>query len=346
LLTSDSSFSIDAPCKINLNLNVGEQREDGFHSIESVFTACSLADTLEFASAGTRRDEIYMETAELPPFFAGMLDDSSLPPEKNLVYRAIERFKQESGFAKYVKVHIFKKIPPAAGLGGGSSDAAAALLAMNRLSGMALDTGTLLNIAAGLGSDIPFFVSIAAGISQSPPPYSAAFVSGRGERVEPLAVPLLNVVIVNPGIKSNTKEAFALLDTVRLQIFGGTTFQKKISKTDILAAITKNPAEWPYYNDFLPVFLNSEPQNKVYHTVLHDLKQNEAVFCGLSGSGSSCFGIFSTAAAAESAAARLSTAWPFVRAVHTLSADNRFAQTNISGAISCGIDAAAAYNAS
>jgi 4-diphosphocytidyl-2-C-methyl-D-erythritol kinase len=326
LLASDSSFLIDAPCKINLNLSIGNRREDGFHSIESVFAACSLSDTLEFVVSGRNCDEVYMETTEMPPFFAGMLDISSLPPEKNLVFRAIARFKQASGFTKCVNVRILKKIPPAAGLGGGSSDAAAALLAMNRLSGMALDTGKLMNIAAGLGSDIPFFVSIAAR-AQLSRPYSTAFVSGRGERVEPLAAPLLNIVIVNPGIKSNTKEAFELLDTVRLQIFGGTTFQKKVSKADVLAAITKNPAEWPYYNDFLQVFLDSEPQNK-YRAVLNDLKQNEAIFCGLSGSGSSCFGIFFTASAAESAAARLSTAWPFVRAVRTLSGVHPFCSSS------------------
>jgi 4-diphosphocytidyl-2-C-methyl-D-erythritol kinase len=131
--------------------------------------------------------------------------------------------------------------------------------------------------------------------------------------VETVGCPPLDAVIVNPGFESNTAKAFALLDADRAAVPAGGG--RRLSKQDLLAALTKNPAEWPFYNDFLPVFLKTPPLNGYYADILRDLAGTGAVFSGLSGSGASCFGIFPGPDLAQAAAARLSERWPFVRYV-------------------------------
>ncbi|MDR2097857.1 MAG: hypothetical protein LBP37_04985, partial [Spirochaetaceae bacterium] len=129
--------------------------------------------------------------------------------------------------------------------------------------------------------------------------------------------PFLNIVIVNPGIESGTKEAFALLDKARLMDTAGKPSRKRLTKTELLAALQKNPGYWPFENDFLPVFLETPPLNNVYRAILHDLTANGALFCGLSGSGASCFGVFPDTPSAKTAAASLAKDWPFVREAHS-----------------------------
>jgi 4-diphosphocytidyl-2-C-methyl-D-erythritol kinase len=312
-----TAVTIEAPCKINLYLRVGARRPDGFHSIESLFIALSLCDTLdfEFSGATDAGDKVYVEARGLPPPFRGAFDGSRLPPEKNLVYRAIKLFKRVTGFDRAVRASVYKRIPPAAGLGGASSDAAATLLAMRTLSGAELSGEKLLDIAAELGSDVPFFAGLAG--DRFGAAHRAAFVRGRGELMEPIAAPPLDIVIVNPGIESGTREAFSLLDSYRSRVQGDLRQalppQKMYSKGELLTELTKNPAEWRFTNDFLPVFLETEPVNRVYSSVLRDLKRYGALFSGLSGSGSSCFGVFSSPADAANAADCLAAHWPFVR---------------------------------
>jgi 4-diphosphocytidyl-2-C-methyl-D-erythritol kinase len=310
------TVALEAPCKVNLFLAVGGKRADGFHDIESIFAAFSLRDTLEF-EAGGRYDEVVIDTAELPPAFNGAFGHLRRSPEKNLVCRAIKLFKRETGFGRAVKASVQKRIPPGGGLGGGSSDAAAALVAMNALGGGRLSVPALAALGDAIGSDVPFFVRVIAGsygANGGEDPCSAAFVSGRGERVEAAGCPPLDAVIVNPGFESNTAKAFAMLDAARAAAPAGG--EKRLSKQYLLDALTKNPAEWPFYNDFLPVFLKTPPFSGHYAAILRELARNGAVFSGLSGSGASCFGIFDCPDTAKAAAARLSQRWPFVRYAH------------------------------
>jgi 4-diphosphocytidyl-2-C-methyl-D-erythritol kinase len=319
-------FEIDAPCKLNLCLAVGGRRTDGFHDIESIFAAFSLCDTLKFEAArgdesGLADDEVRMEAEELPPVFSGAFSLRKLPPEKNLVWRAIKLFKHETGFNSAVKAKVRKRIPPGGGLGGGSSDAAAALAAMNALSGAGLSVRALEGLGAALGGDVPFFVRVVSAFSagkSGEPLQAAAFVSGKGERVEPAVCPPLDAVIVNPGFESGTAEAFALLDAERAAV-SAETAAPRLSKMDLFAALPKNPAEWPFYNDFLPVFLKVPPYNKCYSAILRELADSGAVFSGLSGSGASCFGIFADSGRAQTAASRLSERWTFARTASVLS---------------------------
>ena len=204
------AVSIDAPAKLNLHLQVGDQRPDGFHAIESLFIALSFGDVLRFETVSQPLFlEIAMHWRENLPILA-------IPPEENIVFRAISLFRTRTGYDCGLKVTIEKHIPPGGGLGGGSSDAASTLLALNRLAapaGCGLDEPALVEMGANLGSDVPFFLhelSAATG---------AAWVSGRGEQIQPLTLPesfgSLSFVLVNPGFPSDTAEAYRLLDRGR-----------------------------------------------------------------------------------------------------------------------------------
>jgi len=173
-------LKIDAPAKLNLHLNIGERRPDGFHDIESLFLAIAYGDTLSFeiipqeASFSSEDTEIILDW-QLPWGSA-----TDLSPGKNIVNKAVSLFRQRTGFDKKLKIVIEKRIPLGGGLGGGSSDAAVALLALNRLAspeGLVSDA-VLVEMGASLGSDVPFFIQISPNDASS-----IAWVSGRGEQV-------------------------------------------------------------------------------------------------------------------------------------------------------------------
>ena len=165
-----------APAKVNLSLRVARRREDGFHEIETLMVPLSLHDTLEF-------------TAREAGGLAFTCSDPSLPtgPE-NLVVRAVNEFSRHTGRAVNVSVHLRKEIPHGAGLGGGSSDAATTLLALDRIYETLLSHAELAALAAAIGSDIPFFIY-----------KSAAWCRGRGELVSPCPVIKgFQLVLINP----------------------------------------------------------------------------------------------------------------------------------------------------
>jgi len=295
-----SAITIEAPAKLNLHLKVGNRRPDGFHDIESLFLALAFGDTLHF------------ETTPL---------ETAAPPEirmnwqlsgENIISRAVSLFRERTGFNQGLNVTVEKRIPPGGGLGGGSSNAAAALLALNRL---AADNGLLsgaelAEIAALLGSDVPFFLHNT----------TAAWVTGRGEQIQPLELPesLMNLafVLVNPGFPSDTAEAYRLLDDIRLsQNFTTEYAEFLIRKPSFLRETpwlnNSSPREWPFFNDFLPVLSNSD-KGSFYQRIMGELRELGAEFAGLSGSGSTCFGVFSGQSQAESARDNLRERWPFV----------------------------------
>ena len=178
-----------APAKINLSLRVLGRREDGFHDIESLMVPLTLADGIEVA---------WQPGASSPVEL--VCSDPSLPtgPE-NLAYRAAEVFRQAvAPDLRPVLVTLTKHVPHGAGLGGGSSDAATVLLALDALAGTALPVARLATLAAELGSDVPFFVY-----------RSAAFCRGRGERVEPVPFPnALPLLLLKPPFPVPTPWAY------------------------------------------------------------------------------------------------------------------------------------------
>jgi 4-diphosphocytidyl-2-C-methyl-D-erythritol kinase len=176
-------------------------------------------------------------------------------------------------------------------------------------------------MAGVLGSDAPFFVRAAHE-------GGAAFVSGRGERLRTIPGPGdIAVILVNPGFPSATAGAFCLLDRRRTDKTAlaeagarpgeedARTGEEGPSEEELIAVLGEAPSKWPYGNDFLPVFLDagSERARKAYRDILEDLKALKADFSGLSGAGSTCFGVFMDREVAQRAVNSLNKRWNFVQ---------------------------------
>lgn len=179
-----------APAKINLVLEVLCKRDDDYHEIRSLVQTVGLCDALEFESAGG----ISLKCSQ-----------PSLQTSDNLVIRAAEMLRQVSGCQKGARIKLEKRIPWGVGLGGGSSDAATTLQALNKLWALKLTTSALVELASRLGSDVPFFIY--AG---------AALIEGRGEKVTPLSTSPVGwfVLLVPPlnKIPNKTKQLYSHLD--------------------------------------------------------------------------------------------------------------------------------------
>ena len=177
-----SQVRIAAPAKINLTLEVVGKRSDGYHDLASILVAVDLADEVTLDDA----DQVYLEC-----------DAPGLSGPDNLALRAAERLRAEIGHRGGVRIRLAKKIPHAAGLGGGSSDAAAVLIGLSRLWKAGMSAQDLTPIAAELGSDVPFFLY-----------GGTAMIQGRGEIVRPLPpADLKHALIVTPDIRLKRKTA-------------------------------------------------------------------------------------------------------------------------------------------
>lgn len=182
---------LDSPCKVNLVLNILGRRADGFHELETLMLPVPVHDRLRFAEA--------------PSGIELTCSDSRLPVDgSNLVHRAASAFLAQAGISKGVAIHLEKRIPMAAGLGGGSGNAATTLLGLNRLFDSVLSGESLNRLAQGLGSDVPFFL-------QDKP----ALAVGRGEQVRSLApfstLQGCGLLLVHPGFGISTPWAYQQL---------------------------------------------------------------------------------------------------------------------------------------
>lgn len=211
LLRSGSLIETHAPAKLNLFLEVLSRREDGFHEIETIMTAISIFDTLYFSTNSERQIRLTCQWAcglQARQFSQRSIHGQSalgeLPSETdNIVFRAIERLRQRAGEPLGASVHLVKRIPAAAGLGGASSDAAAALIAANAAWKLGYSIEQLAEVAAELGSDVPFFLG--AFFRKG----GAAVCRGRGERIEPMAqMPKLHFVVARPPAGLSTFEVY------------------------------------------------------------------------------------------------------------------------------------------
>lgn len=175
---------LSAPAKVNLTFEALGRRADGYHEVRTVLHAISLADEIAFAPA----DELSL--AVEPPEEGAFSSAAAAPAgDDNLVLRAARLLRREAGVKAGAAVRLRKRIPVAAGLGGGSSDAAATLRGLRRLWGLDLDADALRELAAQLGSDVPFFVT-----------GGAALAEGRGERLTPLPHAQGSVVVMAPPL--------------------------------------------------------------------------------------------------------------------------------------------------
>ncbi|MDR1576286.1 MAG: 4-(cytidine 5'-diphospho)-2-C-methyl-D-erythritol kinase [Treponema sp.] len=309
-----ANLTIQAPAKVNLHLRVKERRPDGFHNLESIFAALAFGDTLHFEHLD---EDGALETRMEGPFSG----KAEIPPEKNIVSRAVSLFRSKTGYARGLGVRVDKRIPLGGGLGGGSSNAASTLIALDTLykaGGGSLDGDSLAEMAALLGSDVPFFLG-ETGVS---------YVSGRGERLLSLKAPEnLFLVLVNPGFPSETPRAFRLLDEFREK--NGENAPDRHADipnsggnfpdpSELCEKLYAAPRDWPFQNDFLPVFLDDAEGGAAYRQMLNGLRGLGADFAGLSGAGSTCFGVFSGWEKAEKAEKSLLKTWNCVKTTFLL----------------------------
>ena len=264
------------PCaKMNLGLEVLSKRADGYHEIRTVLQSIALHDLLEVNPA--------------PDGIAFTCSDPALPAgEDNLVVKAARLIQRESGCAKGARIHLVKRIPSQAGLGGGSSDAACALLALNQLWRLGLGRKDLASLAARLGSDVPYF--LVGG---------TALALGRGEEVYPLPdAPQLYLLVVKPAQGMPTAEAYGLID----RALTGPRDVHRIASI-VQGLVEGGLNERLCFNRFEEVILPGSGEGSAIRQALLEGGASLAI---LAGSGSAWVGLFPDRAAAQATHRRMS----------------------------------------
>jgi len=285
-------LTLKAPAKINLFLKVFGLRSDGYHEIESLIQKITLYDKLSFSLS----DDIVLTT------------DSDIPVKKNLVYKAAVLLKETFKIDEGAEITLKKNIPVGAGLGGGSSDAAAALLGLSQLWSIDCSREALCGIAGRLGSDVPFFL------------YGAlSFAHGRGEKVIPKCInKSFTVMLVKPDIFVSTAWVYKNYQGHRA------AFDGRMERPN--AELTKKAEKVNNIEHFIRIF-EKEEFNSLSDAVLNDLesvtakefpvideikdtlRREGAVFALMSGSGPTVFGVFENRSRAEKASAAFSGCW-------------------------------------
>jgi 4-diphosphocytidyl-2-C-methyl-D-erythritol kinase len=286
-------ISQHAPAKLNLFLAITGRRPDGFHDLVSLVTPLEHGDTLEVEPADG---------------FSLRCDDSAVPgDDSNLVLKAARAFAAATGQGQGARFHLRKRIPMGAGLGGGSSDAAAALRALNARAGQPLDAARLAEVAAGVGSDCPLFLH-----------GGPVIMRGRGERVEPLANAAAarlrgqRVLVFKPGFGIPTAWAYAQLarsGTPPTEPYLNTAYLPAADAESRLRAWLDQPAapltailfnnmERPAFAKFLAL-----------PALLAELRDQFGLLPLLSGSGSACFALLEPGHPVAAIAALIRQAW-------------------------------------
>ena len=246
--------------KINIGLRIMEKRPDGYHNIETFFYPVDLTDALEFV---VRKDNRRNDTLRV----TGVMDEPD--PENNLVMKAVRLMRQSFDFPG-LRIHLHKSIPVGAGLGGGSSDAAAMLRALNKYFGFGLNAEELRSFAGRLGSDAPFFID-----------GSPSFAEGVGNILSefPLDLGEYHIAILYPEVNINTTEAYA----------GCVPCPSGLSLRQLLILPV---SEWRgrVVNDFELNIFRAYPQVGMLKMALYEAG---ALYASMSGSGSAVYGIFS-----------------------------------------------------
>ncbi|MBP9902470.1 MAG: 4-(cytidine 5'-diphospho)-2-C-methyl-D-erythritol kinase [Verrucomicrobia bacterium] len=263
-----------SPCKVNLLLNILGRRPDGFHALETVFHPVNLCDQLAFT-----RGSVGIQLT---------CSDPSLPTDTgNLVHRAATSFLRAGNIREGVRIRLEKKIPLAAGLGGGSGNAATTLLGLNELFGQPLPAAKLAELAAALGSDVNFFL-------QDQP----ALATGRGELIAALApFPALrgaSFFLIHPGFGISTPWAYQNLARFPAAQNGTPGRARKLIQQ--LQAAELAPASQEFYNSLEAPALDKYPILKMYQAFL---RAHGAAATLMSGSGSTTFALFQQPSLAE-----------------------------------------------
>jgi len=290
-----TSLRLEAPAKLNLGLRVVGRRADGYHLLESLFVPVSLADRIDlhFEARGPAAVELELEGSA-----------SALPRDaSNLAVAAARAFFRTSPPGGRLRIVLEKRIPTAAGLGGGSSDAATVLRGLARLASSVPSPEDLARLACGLGADVPFFLD--------PRP---AIVRGIGDEIEPVGgVPPLWVVLLNPGVRVPTAEVFRLYDALGSELpeegaDASAPAPSSLTPSDpgstlrALSGLGGNPdalARLPWFsNDLEAAATRLCPPIARLRDRICELG---AVVAGMSGSGGTVYGLFGRQGEAQEA---------------------------------------------
>ncbi len=286
-----SSLVVFAPAKLNLFLEILAKRPDGYHQLETVMVSVGLHDTLCFTADGSSQIRLRCRSAS----------DPTSPPlpvnADNLVVRAAELLRTHTGSNRGVSITLTKRIPMQAGLGGGSSDAAATLLGLNRLWELGLSVGELHTLAARLGSDVNFFLDSSR----------AAICHGRGELVQPVTVARqLHFVVACPLTRLSTAEVFRHCTPSQAPRDAKAVLQWLSARHPLRGGGgIHNALEAP-----------AEGLSRGIRDTLQDLQTAGVMTAAMSGSGSACFGVCRSRRHARDVANRMHQRFPgWVRAV-------------------------------
>lgn len=304
---------LPAPAKINWFLEVLRRRDDGYHELETVMSPLAWADELHFFRRSDDRFELRVQAAP------ALLD--SLPPaQENLVIRSLRRMQAEAGtrgsFSHGLDVLLKKRLPTQAGLGGGSSDAASAILAANHLWRLDLDPKRLEEIAGELGSDVPFFVR-----------GQAASCSGRGEYVRPLSGPTgVPCLVICPPFGLPTGSVFSRVELssprYSCEDFVNVFQSRNLTR---LTRMMQNRLQSA-----------AEAINQRIALICHTVKRTEPLVVQMTGSGSCLFALYRTTTVARRARARIGSQLRDCCLVltHTVAGQVAFGQASSLGAMS------------
>ncbi|KAJ3669216.1 hypothetical protein LUZ60_011166 [Juncus effusus] len=259
-----SRLNLFSPCKINVFLRITGKREDGYHDLASLFHVISLGDTIKFSLSPTKtKDRLSTNAPGVP------LD------ERNLIIKALNLYRKKTGTDNYFWIHLDKKVPTGAGLGGGSSNAATALWAANQFSDGLVSESELKEWSGEIGSDVPFFFS-----------RGAAYCTGRGEIIEdiPNALPLnLPMVLMKPKEECSTAEVYKRLKLEQTSSVDPMTLLNQITQNGISQDLCINDLEAPAF-EVLPSLKRLKKR-----IIAASRGDYNAVF--MSGSGSTIVGV-------------------------------------------------------
>lgn len=278
-----SAITVFAPAKINLILRIFDRRPDGFHNLWSIMQTVALEDEVQIRPCPGRQDiRMCCDTAQLAA------------DQSNLVYRAAVAVLERAQLSIGLDIELRKRIPMGAGLGGGSSDAAATIIGLNRLLQLGWSPLEMAAVGQSLGSDVPFFLFA-----------PSACVTGRGETVRPIVIEGARwIVLVNPGFGVNTKWAYQELAATRIGVRPLSPVQREFDRQ---SRVSWDQLICAAENDFeLPVF--------AAHGKLREIRQSlqaqGAELALLSGSGATVFGVFTDEASARRAWAAFASEKP------------------------------------
>jgi 4-diphosphocytidyl-2-C-methyl-D-erythritol kinase len=286
-----------APAKVNLGLRVVGRRDDGYHLLESIFLPLDLADEVRITLEPETPPDVRLVSSRAPGAIGVDLDSLAMGDD-NLAARAARAFLAASGHRLGIELELRKRIPVAAGLGGGSSDAGAVLRGLSALLPGALEAEELASLALSLGADVPFFLE--------PRP---AFVTGIGEEIRPVeGLPPLCLLLAGPGEPLPTAAVFSAWDAQPVAL---TAAEPGSTMRALSALVDTEPRDSASWADRLSALLRNDLLSAARHLcpslgpLWAAMEEMGAAAVGMSGSGATIFGVFPELREAEAAMQRI-----------------------------------------